>query len=246
MEDPPLEREPPFRWRRPDLLVFGIFFLATVSLLPAIAFFVFRFFQPGLEVKDLSGVQLILIQALMDFVLVAFIFFLVKILHGRPVLRTLYWIRGPGLTVGRMIAAGALLAVTVLLVSSFLPTPSDTPLEKLLTTTSALGLFVVFGIAFAPLLEEIIFRGFLFTGLADVYGSKIAVPVTAILFAALHVSQLRGNLPAVAIIFLVGYVLTVVRQRSGSLIPSVIMHTAYNAMIFGISALFTVLGRTTP
>ncbi len=62
------------------------------------------------------------------------------------------------------------------------------------------------------------------------------------LFAALHLSQLRGNWPAVIVIFLVGYVLTLVRYRTDSLIPSVIMHTAYNAMIFGISALGTVAG----
>ena len=54
-------------------------------------------------------------------------------------------------------------------------------------------------------------------------------------------SQLRGNWPAVIVIFLVGYVLTVVRHRTDSLIPSVIIHTAYNAMIFGISAIGTVL-----
>jgi membrane protease YdiL (CAAX protease family) len=54
-------------------------------------------------------------------------------------------------------------------------------------------------------------------------------------------SQLRGNLPAVLLILFVGYVLTVVRMRSNSLIPSVIMHTAYNAMIFGIAALSTLV-----
>ncbi len=64
------------------------------------------------------------------------------------------------MAVGRLIAAGAFLAITVLLVSSFFPTPSDSPLEKLLTTTPSIVMFVVFGIAAAPILEEIIFRGF--------------------------------------------------------------------------------------
>ena len=65
------------------------------------------------------------------------------------------------------------------------------------------------------------------------------MPVTAVLFAALHVSQLRGNWPAVIVIFLVGYVLTWSANARIRLIPSVIMHTAYNAMIFGISAIGT-------
>jgi membrane protease YdiL (CAAX protease family) len=93
----------------------------------------------------------------------------------------------------------------------------------------------------APLLEEIIFRGFIYTLLADLYSPRVAVPITAVLFAGLHVSQLRGNLPAVLLILFVGYILTLVRKRSNSLIPSVIMHTAYNSMIFGISALSTLV-----
>ena len=89
------------------------------------------------------------------------------------------------MAVGRLIAAGAFLAITVLLVSSFFPTPSDSPLEKLLTTTPSIVMFVVFGIAAAPILEEIIFRGFLFTALMDLCGWRVAVAITAVLFAAL-------------------------------------------------------------
>src|SRR5262245_8937013 len=246
MEDSSTEQQPSFRWRRTDLLVFGIFFLGTVLFLPPIMLLLFRLFQPGLQFQDLSGVQQILMQAIMDFVLVAFIFFLVRIVHGRPVLRTLYCVRPPYLRIGRMVGAGVVLAVTVLIVSRFLPAPSETQLEKLLATTPSLIVFVVFGIVFAPALEEIIFRGFLYTVLADNYGSKAAIPVTAVLFAALHVPLRGGNLPAVILILVVGYIFTVVRQRSGSVIPSIIMHTAYNAMLFGISAFFSVLANKTP
>jgi membrane protease YdiL (CAAX protease family) len=95
----------------------------------------------------------------------------------------------------------------------------------------------------APLMEEIIFRGFLYTALADVFSPRVAVPVVSVLFAGLHVSQLRGNWPAVFLILGVGSVLTLVRQRTDSLIPSVIMHTAYNTMIFGISGLSMLFGE---
>ena len=42
--------------------------------------------------ENLSGVQLILIQAFMDLLLVGFILFLVFV-HGEPLLRTLHFIR---------------------------------------------------------------------------------------------------------------------------------------------------------
>jgi membrane protease YdiL (CAAX protease family) len=247
MEAPLLsEQEPPsFRWQRMDLVAFAAFFLAVVAILPAGIFLILRLLRPGLQVADLSGVEQILIQAFMDIVLVGFIFFLIKVLHGRPIRESLHWASPAKLPVGSLIAGGAFLALTVLIASMVFPPPTESPLEKLLTTTESIVVFVVFGIALAPLLEEIIFRGFIYTLLADVYSPKVAVPVTAVLFAGLHLSQLRGNLPAVLLILFVGYVLTVVRMRSNSLIPSVIMHTAYNAMIFGIAALSTLVDRST-
>ena len=92
------------------------------------------------------------------------------------------------------------------------------------------------------LYEEIIFRGFIFSVLDDLYGSKAAVPITAILFAVLHMSQLLGNWAAIAAILLVGYAFTIVRHRTGSVIPCIIMHTAYNSMIFAVQAIATLVG----
>ena len=238
MEDSPVpQREPSFRWEGYDLIAFIAFSVATVFFLPGGIFLLLRLFQPDLRIETLSGVQQILIQALMDIVLVGFIVFLVAAVHRMPIFRTLYLVPNESLRIGRLILGGALLAITVLLISSFFPTPSESPLVKLLTTTPAIVVFVVFGITMAPLLEEIIFRSFIFSALRDLTGSRMAIPITTVSFAALHLTQLRGNWPAVAVILLVGYVLTIVRHRTNSVIPSVIIHTAYNSMIFGAAAL---------
>ena len=242
LDSPGAEQEPPFKWERNDLIVFAIFFAGTVIFLPSIMLSILRLYQPEISIESLTGVQQILMQAVMDFLLVGFIVFLVAGIHGRPLLRTLYFVPAQRLAVGRLVLGGVFFAITVLLVSSLFPAPSDSPLEKLLTTTPSVVTFVLFGIAFAPLLEEIVFRGFIFSALADLYGWKAALPITAVLFAALHVSQLRGNWPAVVVILFVGYVLTLARQRSGSLIPSIIIHTAYNATIFLLAALSTAAG----
>src|SRR5262245_32618939 len=220
MEDSPVPQQgtSSFRWEVLDLIAFFAFSVATVVFLPGALFLVLRLFQPGLQVKNLSGVQQILIQALMDIVLVGFIVFLVAAVHRMPVLRTLYFVPNEYLRIGRLILGGVFLAVTVLVISSFLPTPSESPLEKLLTTTPSIVLFVVFGITMAPLFEEIIFRSFIFSALEDLIGWKMAVPITTVTFAALHLTQLSGILPAVAVILLVGYVLTIVRYRTNSVI----------------------------
>jgi membrane protease YdiL (CAAX protease family) len=144
-----------------------------------------------------------------------------------------------------LILTGALLAITVLLASLLFPSPSESALDRILTTPASMVAFVILGIAVAPVMEEIMFRGFLYTVLADLYGPGLAVAVTSVAFAGLHFLQLWGNWPAMFLILAVGYILTIVRQRSNSLIPSIIMHTAYNAMIFGVSALLILLGRGT-
>jgi membrane protease YdiL (CAAX protease family) len=128
--------------------------------------------------------------------------------------------------------------------TSFFQAPADTPLEQLLSTTAALVLFVVFGIAVAPLLEEIVFRGFIFTVLADLCGPRAAMVITTVSFAALHFLQVGGYWPAVIVIMIVSYIFTTVRYRRDSTLASAIMHTAYNAMIFAASALASLLGLT--
>src|SRR5438128_7431380 len=142
-----------------------------------------------------------------------------------------------------LISLGATLAISVLIVSSFFPAGEAPPIEKLLSSTTAVYVFALFGILAAPVCEEIIFRGFLFKVLFDMGGPAMAVSITAILFALLHLPQLWGSWAGVALIFVVGYVLSFVRLRSNSLIPSFIIHTSYNTMLFGVFALSTFVQK---
>jgi len=231
------------QWQRIDLAVVGLFFVASLFLVPGGTFLVLRFFRPDLHSDNLPGVIEISLQALLDFALVGFILFLIKVVHGWSVRESMCWKGTGNFTKGYLIAAGAAMSLAVLFVSVFLPTPEDSGLDKLLSTTPSIVAFVVFGIAIAPFMEEVLFRGFLFAALLDVYNVRVAVVLTTLLFGALHLVQLQGNWPAAILILIVGYVFTRVRQHTGSLVPSIIMHTAYNAMIFGIQALSTLLTR---
>jgi len=238
------EHEPRFRWQSLDVAVFVVFFVGTVFILPSIAYLVLQFLQPGLEITDLSGVQLILIQAVMNLAWVGFIFFLISKVHHQPILRTLRMLPTNNLAVIRMLGTGALLAIVALVATSFFPAPTDTPLQQLLSTTPSIVLFVTFGIFVAPVLEEIVFRGFVFTALVDLCGSKAALLITTASFAALHFFQIGGSWPAVIVILFISYVFTAVRQRRDSTLASAILHTAYNATIFAASVVASILGMT--
>ena len=240
------EFEPPkpqSRWSMVDLVVFGVFFALTVLLLPLSVIRLWRIFNPDFGLADLTAPGQVLLQGIMNLFIVGFIAFLIKVVHGQSFTGTIHWFRNYEFGTGFLISLGATLAVTSLIISSFLPSGEPPPIEKLLSSTVAIYVFAIFGIAVAPLLEEIIFRGFLFKVLEDIKGPGTAVSVTAILFALLHLPQLWGSWAGVALIFVVGYVLSFIRQRSNSLIPSFIVHTSYNSMLFGLFALSSLMQK---
>jgi len=238
--DEPAPKSP---WRIADLIVFAVFFLLTVLFLPITALRVWHIFNPELRVADLTAVDQVILQGLMNSVLVGFIAFLIKVVHRQSFVETIHWFRNHQFSTGFLISLGATLAISVLLVSSFFPAGEPPPIERLLSSATAVYVFAIFGIGAAPLFEEIIFRGFLFKVLFDIGGSGTAVSVTAILFALLHLPQLWGSWGGVILIFIVGYVLSFVRLRSNSLIPSFIIHTSYNTMLFGVFALSTYVQK---
>ena len=235
--------DPPVRWTWLDLAAFAIFFGLTVLFLPLGVIQAMRVFDPTIVPADLSGVQQVLLQGLMDVLLIGFIYFLVRVVHKRSFVETIHWYRNHQYRTGFLIGVGTSLAMSVLIVSSFFPPSEPPPIEKLITSSGSLWVFAIFGIGVAPLVEEIIFRGFLFKTFSDVAGSSFAVTATAALFTLLHIPQLWGSWAGIALIFVVGYVLGTVRARSNSVIPPFIIHTAYNTMLFGVFALSTVVQK---
>ena len=219
--------EPRNPWALIDLVVFGVFFLAMLVLIAPFA--------------RLPVIYAIPLQGIFNIALVGFIAAWVRIVRRSSFKEYIHLFSNRTFSMQWLVTLGASAAVSVLFISAFLPTSGQTPLETLLTTRSAILMFAVFGVAVAPLLEEIIFRGFLFKALWEIGGSTLAVPVTAALFALLHAGQLAGNWGSVVLIFLVGGILSVIRHRSNSIIPSFIVHTAYNSTLFLLFAMSSVV-----
>jgi membrane protease YdiL (CAAX protease family) len=214
------------RWALIDLLVFGFFFMAMLLAIAPLA--------------RLPVIYAIPLQAVFNLILVGFIAGWVRIVRRSLFTEYIHFFRSHTFSSKSLIGVGITSALSVLLISAFLPSSGQTPLEKLLTSRTAIAIFAVFGVAVAPLLEEIIFRGFLFKVLWEIGGSRMAIIVTAALFALLHAGQLAGNWGSVVLIFLVGCLLSFVRHRSNSLIPSFVVHTSYNATLFVLFAVSSI------
>jgi membrane protease YdiL (CAAX protease family) len=101
---------------------------------------------------------------------------------------------------------------------------------------------LIFAVAIAPLVEELIFRGFLLSSLSQTrFGFWPAAVFTSLCWTSLHwVQGPQGLLN----IFVMGLVLSVLLYRTGNLITCVIAHTVYNTYTSALIALTYFLFRT--
>jgi hypothetical protein len=126
---------------------------------------------------------------------------------------------------------GVVLSITLQLVAHLLPMPKTLPIDEFFQTPREAWLLSIFGITFAPLLEELFFRGFLYPVLARSFSVATAIVVTGLAFGAIHGAQLKYSWGPVLVIVLVGIVLTAVRAASKSVASTFLMHVGYNTSL---------------
>jgi hypothetical protein len=131
-------------------------------------------------------------------------------------------------------ALGVALALLVQSASALLPIPKSLPIDRYFRDMLGAYLMAAFGLTFAPLVEELFFRGFLYPALARRWGLAAGVVVTSALFAMIHASQLAHAWAPLLLLFFVGIVLTVVRARTHSVATTLLIHVGYNGTLFGM------------
>ena len=115
---------------------------------------------------------------------------------------------------------------------------SKTQLDLLVESSLAARFATAFVAVFtAPLVEELIYRGVLYSAVEQALGRVIAVGAISLLFAGVHVFQYQNNIAVIVIITLLSFTLTLVRAYTGKLLPSFVIHLAFN----GIQSVVIVL-----
>jgi len=106
-----------------------------------------------------------------------------------------------------------------------------TDLDRILQSSRAAALILaVIAVATAPLVEEMIYRGLLYSALQRVAGPWSAVIAVSAMFAGLHVLQYWPNAGVIGSITLLSVVLTWVRARTGRLLPCFVIHLVFNGV----------------
>lgn len=136
--------------------------------------------------------------------------------------------------VGAACAAAPLLYAAVTLVMSLLP---EAWLESYIDASAALTQDDVFTIlatvVLAPITEEVIFRGLIFSRLERAMPGWLAAVLSALAFGLCH-----GQPVWMAYAFVLGLVFAFLRLRTGSILPSMLAHFIFN----GISPVAQRLG----
>jgi membrane protease YdiL (CAAX protease family) len=150
--------------------------------------------------------------------------------------KVLGWSWGPGFGLWQSVGLAFLLFVMAWLFTLVLG-GQETELERILQSSRVAALLIAFiATATAPLVEEIIYRGVLYPALQRSMGAIPAVLIVTLMFAGPHVQQYWPNLAAIASITVLSAVLTVVRARTGRLLPCFVIHLVFN----GIQSLIIV------
>lgn len=126
---------------------------------------------------------------------------------------------------------GILMQAAFLVAERFLPFPKNTPFEAVLRRPYSLIAVAIFSVTLGPLMEELLFRGFLFSLLRRRFGALAAIIGTAIPFGAIHLAQYGYSWASGILLFIVGVVLATVREKANSLAAGFLVHVAYNGVI---------------
>jgi uncharacterized protein len=243
---PPTENPPWTGWH-----VTAIAVLTVVSIgffLTILTYATHRFVDPNTPIIDIAKRPLLTVVA-QTLAYLAILALMVAIARqsGSSFSASIRWIWPPNPFL--FLASGVALAIGLQGVAHFVPMPKELPIDRFFQTPAEAWVLSLFGITFAPLIEELFFRGFLYPVLARRMGTVFAIVLTALGFGLIHAPQLGRAWGPVLVVFLVGLALTITRAVTKSVCPGLLMHAAYNftltSLLYVASGGFHHLDRLT-
>lgn len=122
-----------------------------------------------------------------------------------------------------------------------------TALEQIINSSLAARYTIAFLAVFtAPFIEEFIYRGVLFGAVHKLAGGIVAGVTTLGLFTLIHVPQYWPNFGVLAAVGFLSVALTVIRAKTGRLLPCVVIHFVFNGIQSAYLVLEPHLSRTVP
>ena len=129
-----------------------------------------------------------------------------------------------------------------LTLSNFFGSQDNEMLRILRSSPEAVYLVAFLATFTAPLVEEVVYRGVLYSAFQRTFNVTAAVILVTVIFAFVHVPQYYPDFSTIISILLLSLVLTLIRVKTGNLLPCIIFHTVFN----GIQSLLLILSPLLP
>lgn len=209
----------------------------TLLLIKSFAIFDLSFRQIQKSASD-ENLFLIFNQTLLSALLLAYLAAHIRHSFHVPFWRTIGW---RPLETGHtpraavylgLILSGFMLAILVTMSSAVFKAPKETPIEQFFQDRRSALLLMSMAVLLAPVLEETIFRGYIYPVIARSFGVGTGILVTGTLFGLLHASQLWGAWAQIVLLILVGIIFTYARARTRTVVASYLLHVSYNSCLF--------------
>ena len=237
-------------WSWPHLIVFlffGFVSLITVQAAFAIYYLPHQRLSSQIEFEQfiLSKPQFAIGSMVVWYALLfLFLYVTLTVLRGCPFWKSLGWKTPNAASAGSLktpwkyFLSGGMLSLLVSFITAKVQAPEHLPIQELFKYKNTAILFMAMAVFIAPLVEETIFRGYLYPLMAKSFGVVPGIIVTGVLFGLMHGYQLGWTLSLVLTLIFVGVVFTFVRARTGTVFASFLLHLGYNSTI----AVVTILG----
>ena len=181
-----------------------------------------------LERLQYSVSFLVPVQIIYYVLLLAVLWLLICRLRGEPFNSGLAFHPFPAKHIGLGVLGGLLFAPVIQFANLLVPPPEPLLFDKLFTSQTAVLMLLSLAVLVAPLMEELIFRGYLYGLLQRLWGENAAVLLSGFLFGAIHFYQLSPGYFQMVLICVVGIVFSAVRARTGTVVAAIAVHFGYN------------------
>jgi membrane protease YdiL (CAAX protease family) len=193
--------------------------------------------------------------------IILFLYVTLSVLRDLPFWRSLGWkkldadpLAGKGKP-WMYFLSGSGLSLFVIIASSRVKNAEHTPIQEMFKSRTGVMLLMSMAVLVAPLVEETVFRGYLYPvfarialGVAQFLGMDspsairagvvTSILTTGVLFGLMHAPQLGWTWELVGLLILVGVIFTFARAWTGTVFASFLLHLGYNSML----AFLTIVG----
>ena len=133
-----------------------------------------------------------------------------------------YWWYYPVILVSFFIAAA--------IVGYLLPEKQNELFKMLQYSRSAVYILAILATFTAPLVEEVVYRGVMYSAFQRSFGVRAAFFLVTLMFALVHVPQYWGSYSTILLLGLLSLVLTSIRVKTNNLWPCIVLHTLFNGL----------------